>query len=369
MFKSALERFEIQLTRPHLSFGGPIQWRYTRIFNFNLSFLCLFFLGVQSCATLEPAAATSRQTKAVGKESKVLNKSLNQTNSGAAGNTSNETVNARIAMEFYLKHITSDQGLDIDDKMTLGALDEKRSSKIQLYEAAYFVGWLKQNKEKVTFNSDDDLMTKMQDFAEAVSSNALLQHPRAAVLMSQVIDRAQKQGFHFEQSSLKSKLKFWAQDISEADIALSDALKGESAAAESGSEAPSNSSEEPTGDAGLLAKADELAGNGEIHQALATLAKVRTTSPVYGEANARVQKISTTQVMTLRKKAAEEFQKALPVPDGESKKAMLMNSKHYLEEALKDYPKAAPDQIVKTKTNLDIINQKIEQTDVAMKGR
>ena len=110
-----------------------------------------------------------------------------------------------------------------------------------------------------------------------------------------------------------------------------------------------------------LASAQQLADNGQFKQAVDQARKVGTGDPAYPEAKTKIKTFSNQAVQTLRQKAAQAFQNAMPASDASVKSAYLEQARVYLQQALTDFPDA--DSLDTVKENLTVISKDIERLE------
>ena len=98
-----------------------------------------------------------------------------------------------------------------------------------------------------------------------------------------------------------------------------------------------------------LTKAKSLANKHLYREAISVLKAIDEDSPYYGAKNEMIKKYSSQAVKSLRRKAAQSFQSAIPAPGLETKLGYLKEAESYLIDAIEDYPDA--DQIDKVREN------------------
>jgi hypothetical protein len=107
----------------------------------------------------------------------------------------------------------------------------------------------------------------------------------------------------------------------------------------------------------VLAKAQRLADENKLKEAIGIIKTLPSNSPHYREAQVNIVRMASLAVKQLRQKAALAFQNAVPLNDGDQKKQYLLEAKSYLEEALNSYPEAPSDQLSGIRKNLAVIEQ------------
>ena len=107
-----------------------------------------------------------------------------------------------------------------------------------------------------------------------------------------------------------------------------------------------------------LTKAKSLASKHLYREAISVLKAIDEDSPYYSTKNEMIKKYSSQAVKSLRRKAAQSFQSAIPAPGLETKLGYLKEAESYLIDAIEDYPDA--NQIDKVRENLVVIQKRIE---------
>lgn len=111
------------------------------------------------------------------------------------------------------------------------------------------------------------------------------------------------------------------------------------------------------GDA-LLQEARHHAEREDFKKAIQFAKQIDDRDPFYPAAQEQIKVFSNMAVQDLRKKAANAFQRALPVSDLDTKISYLQQAKDYLEQAIKEFPEA--DQIETVEQNLEVISRDLE---------
>ncbi len=117
----------------------------------------------------------------------------------------------------------------------------------------------------------------------------------------------------------------------------------------------------------ILRRASLMAARGEYKEAIDLAARIEGEDPLFGSAQEKIKEFSNMAVQSLRQKAAQAFQSALPVSDKETKAAYLLEAQGYLEEAISNYPNA--DQLNTVRENLKVISQDLEVLNEEPKER
>ena len=112
---------------------------------------------------------------------------------------------------------------------------------------------------------------------------------------------------------------------------------------------------------GILASAQQLADNGQFKQAVDQARKIAVGDPAYNAAKEKINTFSNQAVQSLRQKAAQAFQNAMPAADAAVKSAYLEQARAYLQQALSDFPEA--DSLDTVKENLAVITKDVERID------
>ena len=110
-----------------------------------------------------------------------------------------------------------------------------------------------------------------------------------------------------------------------------------------------------------LNRAKKLANKHRYSDAIAMLDSVTEDSPYYSTKREMIKKYSNLAVKSLRRKAAQSFQSAIPAPDIGAKLDYLKEAEEHLIDALEDYPEA--DQLEKVRENLEIIQSRIKSLE------
>ena len=110
-----------------------------------------------------------------------------------------------------------------------------------------------------------------------------------------------------------------------------------------------------------MASAQQMADNGQFKQAVDQARKIGTGDPSYPQAKEKIKTFSNQAVQSLRQKAAQAFQNAMPATDIGVKSAYLEQARLYLQQALTDFPDA--DSLDTVKENLNIITKDIERLE------
>lgn len=111
------------------------------------------------------------------------------------------------------------------------------------------------------------------------------------------------------------------------------------------------------GDA-LLQEARQHAEKEDFKKAIQFAKQIDDRDPFYPAAQEKIKLFSNMAVQDLRKKAANAFQRALPVSDIDTKISYLQQAKEFLEQAINEFPEA--DQIQTVEQNLEVISQDLE---------
>ena len=122
-----------------------------------------------------------------------------------------------------------------------------------------------------------------------------------------------------------------------------------------------------SGDA-ILMEAQTLADRGRYRDAITIIDRISEDDPMHEAAQEKKLNFSNSAVQDLRRKAAQAFQKAIPVTEPRARAAYLEEAKAYLEEAINTYPEA--DQLPTVRNNLDVISRDLDrlQEETASEG-
>lgn len=106
-----------------------------------------------------------------------------------------------------------------------------------------------------------------------------------------------------------------------------------------------------------LNKAKKLANKHQYSEAISILETINEDSPYFNTKKEMIKKYSNLAVKSLRRKAAQSFQSAIPAPSLDAKLNYLKEAETHLKDAIEEYPEA--DQLEKVKENLSIIQKRI----------
>lgn len=121
---------------------------------------------------------------------------------------------------------------------------------------------------------------------------------------------------------------------------------------------PPSAAEIKTSDIALL-EAQKLAEQGLYKLAIKKANTVANSDPMYPTAREKIKLFSNRAVQTLRQKAAEAFQNAIPVADPATKASYLEQARGYLQEALNNFPEA--DSLPTVQENLAVISRDLDR--------
>ncbi len=109
----------------------------------------------------------------------------------------------------------------------------------------------------------------------------------------------------------------------------------------------------------VINDAGRQADEGQFDQAIETLKRVETISPLYKLSQEKSKEFANSAVRDMRRKAAQAFSAANQANDSGTKRSYLDKAKSILEEAVKKYPDA--DQLGTVRENLTVIIRDLER--------
>jgi hypothetical protein len=230
-------------------------------------------------------------------------------------------------------------------------------------EAAIVVGVLKMTLSNKLPSPEMSLETQFKkrgvSLAEALKKNLVIKNHKVYRMAAQALAQTNNSPeFRTEVGSIiKSEADKWT-DILNTPLPAATTTDAAPGTSEQTAQ-PTYSTAEFKKRDNLLWESELLAQRGMYKEAITKVTTINEADPFYPTAKEKIRDFSNKAVQTLRQKAAQAFENALPVSDPKSKTAYLEEAKKYLEEAIQDYPQA--DHISTVKENLAVISRDIER--------
>ena len=202
--------------------------------------------------------------------------------------------------------------------------------------------------------------SNLQRFSVVLTSelqtNSFLQTANALKWIAAASKAAESKSFSDRiQAQLIELKNSWTQIIGESDIPDENDLVDQ-AEPDTSLPVPANYGSLEDGEA-VLEKAEELAAEGKLLEAVRLLEALPEDSPFRETADEQIIEWSNKGVRRLRSLAARDFQKALPIANSQTKQEYLMAAKTHLEKARKNFPKS--EQLQAVDENLKVIDQNL----------